>query len=113
MDDSVIKVERYAFKRCDKDKHGGDCLFYDNNCLEITPIEWIDNLGAESIWMDLHAHSQHYLIAGIYPQLNRIDYHDKLKNILETIWIKRKSNILLETSIPMYFSEAKLQNKQN
>eukprot|EP00112_Aurelia_sp_Birch-Aquarium-sp1_P014094 Seg3016.2 transcript_id=Seg3016.2/GoldUCD/mRNA.D3Y31 product="hypothetical protein" protein_id=Seg3016.2/GoldUCD/D3Y31 len=94
--DNVIKIDGYGLKRYDRDKHGGGCLIYFNECLEITPIEWIDNLGTESVWMDLYVHSQHYLIAGIYRPPNRLDFYDKLKNILETIWIKRKNIILLQ-----------------
>ena len=45
--------------------------------------------------MDLYVHSQHYLIAGIYRPANRLDFYEKLKTILESIWIKRKNIILL------------------
>ena len=93
--DSVMKIDGYGLERYDRDKHGGGCFIYFNECLEITPIGWIDNLGTESIWMDLYVHSQHYLIAGIYRPPNRFDFYDQLKSILETIWIKRKNIILL------------------
>ena len=71
--DCVIKIYGYGLKRYDRDKHGGDCLVYLNECLEITPIGWIDNLGTESIWMDFYVPSQHYLMAGIYRPPNRLN----------------------------------------
>ena len=35
------------------------------------------------------------MIAGIYRPPNRADFYDKLKDILDEIWIKRKNIVLL------------------
>ena len=45
--------------------------------------------------MDLLIDSQHYLIAEIYRPPNRADFYDRLEDILDEIWIKRKSSVLL------------------
>ena len=63
--------------------------------LDITVKDDIDKRSTESVWMSLLIDSQHYLIAGIYRPLNRDDFYDKLKDILDEIWIKRKNVVLL------------------
>ena len=48
----------------------------------------------ESLWVELHMHSQRYLIGSIYHPPNKHDFYDKLKIILDSIWIKHKTIIL-------------------
>ena len=48
----------------------------------------------ESVWIDLHIHSQRYLIGGLYRPPDRYDFYDKLKIILTSIWTRRKNIIL-------------------
>ena len=40
----------------------------------------------ESVWIELH--SQRYLIGSIYRPPDKYDFYDKLKIILDSIWIK-------------------------
>ena len=82
-------------QRCNKDKNGGGCLIYYGEHLDITVKDGIDKRSTESVWMDLLIDSQHYLFTGIYRPPNRADFYDKLKDILDKIWIKRKSIALL------------------
>ena len=49
----------------------------------------------ESVWIELHIHSQRYLIGSIYRPPDKYDFFDKLKITLDSIWIKRKNIILM------------------
>ena len=49
----------------------------------------------KSVWIKLHIHSQRYLIGSIYRPPNKYDFYNKLKIILDSIWIKRKNIILM------------------
>ena len=49
----------------------------------------------ESVWIELHIHSQRYLIRSIYRLPDKYDFYDKLKIILDSIWIKCKDIILM------------------
>ena len=49
----------------------------------------------ESVWIELHIHSQRYLIGSIYRPLDKYDFFNKLKITLDSIWIKRKNIILM------------------
>ena len=95
MSDDTIKIEGYAVQRCDKDKNGGGCLIYYEEHLDITVKDDIDNRSTESVWMNPLIDSQKYLFAGIYRPPNTADFYDKLKDVLDKIWIKRKSIALL------------------
>ena len=49
----------------------------------------------ESVCIELHIHSQRYLISSIYRPPDKYDFYDKLKIVLDSIWIKRKNIILM------------------
>ena len=70
-------------------------MIYYGEHLDITVKDDIDKRSTELVWMDLLINSPHCLIAGIYRPPNRADFYDKLKDILDEIWSKRKIIVLL------------------
>ena len=42
ISDDTIKIEGYSVQRCDRDKHGGGCLIYYQEHLNITVMDNID-----------------------------------------------------------------------
>ena len=72
--ESLLKIDRYKMKRCDRNRHGGGCLIYFDQEMGITEVDKVDNLGTESVWLDLHIHSQHFIIAGLYRPPDKVDF---------------------------------------
>ena len=92
----TVNIDGYQVERHDRDKYGGGCLLYWKENLDVTVNKVINAAkDMESVWIDLHIHSQRYLIGGLYRLPDRYDFYDKLKIILTSIWTRRKNIILL------------------
>ena len=71
-------------------------MFYWKENLDVTVNSVLNATKAtESVWIELHIHSQRYLIGRIYRPPDKYDFYDKLKIILDSIWIKCNNTILM------------------
>ena len=96
MRNETVKITGYEVDRHDRDKNGGGCLLYWKENLDVTVNSVMNATKATvSVWIELHHHSQRYLIGSIYRPPDKYDFHDKLKTILDSIWIKCKNIILM------------------
>ena len=86
----------YEVERHDRDKNGGGCLLYWKENLDVIVNSIMNATKAtESVWIELHIHSQRYLMGSIYRPPDKYDFYEKLKIVLDSIWIKRKNIILM------------------
>ena len=96
VQNETVKIAGYKVERHDREKNGGGCLFSWKENLDVTVNSVINATKAtESVWIELHIHSQRYLIGSIYRPPDKYDFYDKLKIILDSIWIKSKNIILM------------------
>ena len=96
MQNETVKITGYEAEKHDRDKNGRGCLFYWKENLDVTVNSVINATKAtESVWIKLHIYSQRYLIGSTYSPPDKYDFYDKLKIILDSIWIKRKNVILM------------------
>ena len=67
----------------------------------------------ESVWIELHIHSQRCMIGSIYSPPDKYDFYDKLKIILDSIGITRKNTILMgDLNSDLLFRETPTENTQ-
>ena len=62
----TVNITGYEVERDDRDKNGGGCLLYWKENLDVT-VNSVMNATktTESVWIELHIHSQRYLIGSI------------------------------------------------